>query len=445
MKISNLYIPVQRFAARVLFIVWLLASSGPQSALAVLLGPAKMARFLVVVTSLLGPNRALKLLNQSQDPVCLAGSKLFLNPNDLDRRLLLKQSSKGDKVPPCEIIFNESVESDFAAVWKDAIKPNKPVGSNKLTLQCPKVNNKRITKKLDPDSNKEIDDATVVLYLLYCLNEELSNSTPFDLLLEDCKDWNVQENQDLAKALEKKGVTVKDSSTRTSPSLEVTPVNIAPPPPSEAIPPPLEAIPPPSEAIPPPLETMPPPEAIPSPKSEPPTAPSTLPSPTPRRVASSPPPSEVYVSVKNIPQEIKSACFDNADFCEDNNFNECYSLAQKIKEEKIAATQNIAAAKIIFVFDLSNYDITSLAFLPSCIFSPEENESHVFQLENSDLCKEPPSVYAEPNYEVCKDQDITQTLLCCGETFMNCHKLGINNKALVESKCQQAKQSALNV
>ena len=265
MKISNLYIPVQRFAARVLFIVWLLASSGPQSALAVLLGPAKMARFLVVVTSLLGPNRALKLLNQSQDPVCLEGSELFLNPNDLGRRLLLKQSSKGAKVPPCEIIFNKSVESDFAAVWKDAIKPNKPVGSNKLTLQCPKVNNKRITKKLDPDSNKEIDDATVVLYLLYCLNEELSNSTPFDLLLEDCKDWNVQENQDLAKALEKKGVTVKDSSTRTSPSLEVTSVNIASPP-SEAMPPPSEAMPPPSEAIPPPSEAIPPPsEAIPPP------------------------------------------------------------------------------------------------------------------------------------------------------------------------------------
>ena len=146
------------------------------------------------------------------------------------------------------------------------------------------------------------------------------------------------------------------------------------------------------------------------------------------------------MNVKNIPADIGDTCIYRPEYgCQERNDTRCDLLRQTIRNETTAVTSGMNADKITFVFDLSTYNIPSLAFLEPCIPIPQENELYVFQLNNTTLCQEQTKPYGNYDDQICEDLDITKKVLCCDEVLMKCHERSKNNLDLVQSKCKEAK------
>ena len=123
-KRNNFYTPVQRFAVRVLFIVWLLAIRSPPSALAVLPGSAKMA---VGILALFGGGVSLFKIPDPEDPEArrqLQGLAEDLAPSGANHSLLKAEDAAGPAPGLfteefCTSYFQEQKIDDF---WSEIIQ-----------------------------------------------------------------------------------------------------------------------------------------------------------------------------------------------------------------------------------------------------------------------------------------------------------------------------------
>ena len=423
-KISNFYTPAQRFAARVLFIVWLLISNSLQSALAggINLPNALKATFLGILGLTSSRyEREIPVRRFIEDNICSLpgpGSRSLLKktPEEIIQRVIDTMVSNGDES------------------WNRA----------------------QVTKKVKFRVDRQN------------LQDELDDS-----------------GQNIEKIVDK--IMEQLQANQGGPNFSlISPPPVVPPPPSpppsEAVtpmpsPPTAEAVtpmpsPPSLEAV-TPMPSPPTAEAVTPPPSSP-TVPSTLSSPSPKNVKPSPvntpsrgsitaddaitgepssvlpsppSPSEIYRNVSNyilIPEDIGYICINNQRYgCQESNPKRCVNLKETIENKTQAVTSSMDADKITFVFYLSTYDIPSLAFLESCIPPPPKKASYVFQLSNTTLCQEQTKPYGNYDDQICENLDITEKVLCCDEVLMKCHERSKNDhdSDLVQSKCKKAKQS----